>query len=174
MSSLPPVGPLDHARGPADAAVTIVQYGDYACPHTRASTPVVEAMLAEDPAGLRFVFRHFPLHHLHPEAEALALLVEAAGAQGLFWEAHGLVMKEARPDPDEVLAALPRIGVDREAAEALLTSGTLEARVDRDHDAAHALGVHSTPTFFFEGRVHDGSYDADTLRACLAEARRAR
>ncbi len=171
MHQIPPIGPDDHVRGPADAPVTIVQYGDYACPYTRASTPVIEALLAEDPAGLRFVFRHFPLHHLHPDAEALAILAEAAHAQGRFWEAHAMIMERTAPDPDEVLAALPDIGVDRDQAEALLTEGKLEDRVERDRQGGASAGVHSTPTFFFNGKLHDGKSDPGTIRAKLAEAR---
>lgn len=172
MHSLPPIGPGDHVRGPDTAPVTIVQYGDYACPHTRASTPVIEAMLAEDPTGIRFVFRHFPLYHLHPDAEALSLLAEAAHAQGKFWEAHHMIMDETRPDPDAVLEALPSIGVTRQDAEALLTDGSLEDHVERDHAGGAAAGVHSTPSFFFNGKLHDGKYDGATLRAKAAAARR--
>lgn len=173
MKALPPIGPQDHVRGAADAALTIVQYGDYACPHTRASVPVLDAILREN-EDVRLVFRHFPLHHLHPDAEALALLAEAAGAQGKFWEAHDRIMGKASPDPDEVLAALPELGVDRDAVEALLAEGKLEDRVEDDRRGGELAGVHSTPSFFFDGALHDGKYDGKTLREKLAQARGAR
>ena len=70
----------DHAQGPADAAITLVQYGDYECPYTRLSRHGVHQLQREFPDSLRFVFRHFPLEvdKIHPHARAASGAAEAA------------------------------------------------------------------------------------------------
>src|SRR5580765_3448668 len=83
-----PVGTRDHAQGPADAPVTLVEYGDYECPHCGRAHPIVKEVQRRLGSKLRFVFRHFPLKEIHPHAEHAAEAAEAAGAQGKFWEMH--------------------------------------------------------------------------------------
>src|SRR5260370_12937928 len=78
----------DHVQGPIDAAVTLVQYGDYACPYTRMSRHSVHQLQREYPDRLRFVFRHFPLEAIHPHARSTATAAEAAGAQTDFGRMH--------------------------------------------------------------------------------------
>jgi len=82
------VGEQDHARGPATAPVTLVEYGDYECPYTQKALPVVEALEHEFGERLRFVFRHFPRTVIHHHAQHAAEAAEAAHAQGHFWEMH--------------------------------------------------------------------------------------
>src|SRR6266478_3522544 len=86
-----PVSDRDHHQGPATAAVTLVQYGDYECPYTRQSTTVVQALQLQLGARLRFVFRNFPLVQIHPHALRAAEAAEAAAAQGKFWEMHDYI-----------------------------------------------------------------------------------
>ncbi len=78
----PPVGPHDHAAGPANAPLTLVEYGDYQCPHCGRAYPIVKEVQRTLGSQLRFVFRNFPLTRVHPEAEHAAEAAEAAGAQG--------------------------------------------------------------------------------------------
>src|SRR4051812_43106345 len=78
----------DHAQGAPDAAVTLVEYGDYQCPYCGAAHPIVKAVQKHLGKKLRFVFRNFPLNQAHPMAELAAEAAEAAGAQGKFWEMH--------------------------------------------------------------------------------------
>jgi len=78
----------DHAQGPADAAITLVQYGDYECPYTRLSRHSVHQLQREFPDSLRFVFRHFPLEEIHPHARAASAAAEAAALQTDFWTVH--------------------------------------------------------------------------------------
>src|SRR5206468_7856854 len=87
---LQPIQPDDHVRGPADAAVTVIEYGDYDCPHTRAAQANVDQLVAA--GGVRVVFRYFPLRNMHASAEILARLAEAAARQGLFWPMHDHLM----------------------------------------------------------------------------------
>src|SRR5437588_2220809 len=83
-----PVIADDHVQGPAEAEVTLVQYGDYECPYTRMSRHSIHALQGELRDRLRFVFRHFPLEAIHPHARAAATAAEAAAAQDQFWAMH--------------------------------------------------------------------------------------
>ncbi len=94
-SKMSPIDKLDHAKGAASPAVTIVLYGDYDCPHTRASYPILEKLMREQP-DVGLVFRHFPLRQIHPNAEMLARIAEGAAKQGKFWEMHARLMLHRR------------------------------------------------------------------------------
>src|SRR5215208_1836194 len=86
-----PVSEQDHSLGPASAPVTLVEYGDYECPHCRRAHPIVQRALRRMDERVRFVFRHFPLAEAHPHARQAAEAAEAAGAQGRFWEMHDIL-----------------------------------------------------------------------------------
>jgi protein-disulfide isomerase len=86
-----PVSERDHLLGPATAPVTLVEYGDYECPHCGQAHPVVKHLLALLGRRVRFVFRHCPLTMAHPHAQPAAEAAEGAGAQGKFWEMHELL-----------------------------------------------------------------------------------
>src|SRR5882724_4595378 len=81
-----PVSAHDHIWGPVNAPLTLVQYGDFQCPHCAAAYPELEAIANELSDSLRFVFRHFPLTQVHPHAQRAAEAAEAAASQGRFWE----------------------------------------------------------------------------------------
>jgi len=171
---MPPVNEGDHARGPDAARLTIVQYGDYDCPHTRRSHAVLASLFAslgpdDQP---RFVFRHFPLRHLHENAEILSELAEAAAARGKFWEMHDHLMAHRKAiTREDVIADAAASGIELERLNELLGTPALMARVEIDIATGRSCGVHSTPTFFFNGVLHDGHYDETTLRARLESAR---
>ncbi|HET9955129.1 MAG TPA: thioredoxin domain-containing protein [Polyangiaceae bacterium] len=161
----------DHARGPAGAAITIIQYGDYACGHTRASHSIVQRLLAENPDA-RLVFRHFPLSHLHPDAEELARVTEAAAGLDRFWPVHDALMSQrAAPDETTIQQAVQEARIDLKQLVSRMDDEALLRRVQRDVAEGREAGVHSTPTFFFNGTLHDGKYDYETLRQKLAQAR---
>jgi protein-disulfide isomerase len=166
------VGPKDHVRGATgEHALTVVVYGDYDCPHTRASQAVVDRLVAEN-ADLRVVFRHFPLRHIHANAEILSRIAEASAAQGKFWEMHDHLMHHRSAiGQADVLADAKAVGVDLDAVSAALDGKELAARIEHDVQSGRASGVHSTPSFFFDGVLHDGHYDHETLAKKLAEAR---
>lgn len=167
---LAPVHSADHARGPEDARVTVVQYGDYECPHTRKSNRILVEMFAAMAEPPRFVFRHFPLRHMHADAEALAEIAEAAGRQGKFWEMHDHLMQHAGSiTRRDLLRDADAVGVDLDALRSQLGSDELKARVEADVASGKASGVHSTPTFF-NGVLFDGHYDEETIAAQLAAA----
>lgn len=172
--SLEPLHDDDHVRGPADAQLTIVEYGDYDCPHTRRAHSILTSVVGRLPAPPRFVFRHFPLRELHQNAQFLSEVAEAAATQGKFWELHDRLMAHRRPIAREDLTRdVEAIGLSAATLEGLLGREDVRARIQRDVDSGQAAGVHSTPSFFFNGVMHDGHYDEATLSEKIDEARRA-
>jgi len=174
----PPVSERDHARGPATAPVTLVEYGDYECPHCARAHPIVERVRARLGDGLRFVFRNFPLGEIHPHAVRAAEAAEAAGALGKFWPMHDTIYEHAQSGPHALDdAALLRyagvVGVDAESVREALESATYEERVRADFMSGVRSGVNGTPTFFINGGRHDGPWDEESLLSALSAGRRA-
>jgi Na+/H+ antiporter NhaA len=168
----PPVDPgRDHVRGPADAPLTLVEYGDFECPFCGRATGTVEELRERFGDRLRYVFRHVPLTDVHPYAQLAAEAAEAAGAQGRFWEMHDLLFADQdRLTPDALLERAAAIGLDLSRFARDLGSGRYARQVQEDVDSAESSGVEGTPTFFVGGRRHTGPYDADTLAAALLAA----
>ena len=158
----------DHVQGPIDAAVTLVQYGDYECPYTRMSRHSVHQLQREYPDRLRFVFRHFPLEAIHPHARSAATAAEAAGAQTNFWRLHEYLFEhqKALAESDLHRYAL-ELRLDGERFEHDRRSSRVRERVERDLASGEAGGVQGTPTFYVNGIRHDGSYDVDSLRSAV-------
>jgi protein-disulfide isomerase len=153
----------DHVRGPAEALVTLVEYGDFECPYCGQAEPVVRELLA-DHGDVRYVWRHLPLVDVHPRAHAAALASEAAAAQGAFWPMHDLLIDhqtELRP-PDLVNYA-ERLDLDVDRFRRDLQAKVGDERVAEDVDGAELSGVAGTPSFFINGRRHRGAYDLATL-----------
>jgi protein-disulfide isomerase len=154
-----PVGPDDYSSGPDDAPITLVEYGDYECPHCGRAYPIVKAVQKRLGDRLRFVFRNFPLSESHPHAENAAESAEAAGAQGRFWQMHDTLFEnqEALEDEDLVrYASELRLDVDRFIAE--LESGEYTSAVAEDFSSGIRSGVNGTPTFFINGERFDGNW----------------
>ena len=160
----------DHVRGPLDAAVTVVEYGDFQCPYCGQAEPAVRAVLGD--ADVRFVWRHLPLTDVHPEAELAAQAAEAAGDQGRFWEMHDLLLDHQdhllKPD---LLGYAEQLGLDLERFRKLLHSHMHQARVAQDVESADISGVSGTPTFFVNGRRQYGAFDLASLTSAIAAAR---
>jgi protein-disulfide isomerase len=168
-----PVDGRDHVRGPADAPVTLLEYGDYECPHCGLAHPIVKEVQHRLGRQLRFAFRHFPLAEIHPHAEMAAEAAEAAGAQGRFWEMHDLLFKnqDALNDTD-LLRYAEALGLELTRFVNELADRTWEPRVREDFMSGVRSGVNGTPTFFVNGVRHDGPWDADSLiEALMAPAR---
>lgn len=165
--SVPPTD-SDHVLGRLDARVVIVEYGDYDCPHTRRAHANLKQLIAESEGELALVFRHFPLRHLHQNAQKLAELMQAIAEPSKYWEAHDRLMAQRRMSLEVAEQELTALGIStRVLAE---DSAGAALAVQSDVDRGLADGVHSTPSFFFNGAPHDGKYDVDTLRQQLAAA----
>jgi Na+/H+ antiporter NhaA len=164
---------VDHVRGPKEAPVTIVEYGDLECPYCGRAESVIRELLAEH-GDIRYVWRHLPLTDVHPHAQLAAEASEAADQQGKFWEMHDLLLE--RQDalrPRDLIGYADELGLDVERFQDDLRTHRQAARVARDVDSADLSGVSGTPTFFINGRRHYGPYDIETLSkvARLAGAR---
>ena len=158
-------------QGPLDAPVTLVEYGDYECPYCGEAYPIVKDLQAAAGRRLRFVFRNFPHHDVHPHAEHAAEAAEAAGAQGKFWEMHDLLYEHQRHLADDDLHAYAEeLGLDVERFDKELAEHVHAARVREDFMGGVRSGVNGTPTFFINGVRHDDSYDAEVLLEAIERA----
>jgi Na+/H+ antiporter NhaA len=167
-----PVEPgRDHIRGPEQALVTVVEYGDFECPYCGRAEPVVRELL-EDFGDVRYVWRHLPLNDVHPHAQQAAEAAEAAAAQGAFWAMHDQLLEHQQElGPGELLGHAAAIGIDVGLFADTLRHHAGAARIAKDVDGADLSGVTGTPTFFVNGHRHYGSFDVDALAAAVQTAR---
>jgi protein-disulfide isomerase len=172
----PAVSEHDHAAGRADAPLTLVEYGDYQCPHCAAADPVVRALQSAFAAELRFVFRNFPLTEMHPAAEPAAEFAESAALQGKFWEAHDAIFAWSRENGAESLgleafqSIALGLSLDLQQIEKDVSGhGHLE-RIRNDFNSGVRSGVNGTPTFFINGQRFDGAPTVKDLSVALKAA----
>ena len=165
----------DHIRGPLDAPVTVVEYGDFECPYCGRAEPAVRELL-RDFADVRYVWRHLPLADVHPHAELAALASEAAADQGAFWKMHDQLLEhQDKLRMADLVAYADRLGLDVVRFTERLQGHVGAKRIAQDVEGADLSGVSGTPTFFINGRRHHGAYDIDTLsRAVRAAGARAK
>jgi protein-disulfide isomerase len=166
-----PVGARDHARGPASAAATLVEYGDYECPYCGQAYPIVKAVQSRLGNRLRFVFRNFPLSQMHPHAVKAAEAAEAAGEQGKFWEMHDTLFEHQDAlELRDLIAYADRLGIDSKRVAAQLELHSLASRVREDFMSGVRSGVNGTPTFFLNGARYAASWDEKSLHDAIEEA----
>jgi Na+/H+ antiporter NhaA len=161
----------DHVRGPEDAPVTLVEYGDFECPYCGQAEAVVRELLA-DFGDLRYVWRHLPLNDVHPHAQLASEAAEAAAAEGRFWEMSDLLM--ARQDAlavRDLLGYADELGLEPGRFREALRKQKYAGRIADDVESADRSGVTGTPTFFINGRRHYGAYDIEALSAEVRAAR---
>src|SRR4051794_13953270 len=166
-----PVTSDDHIAGKDDGPATLVEYGDYECPACGATHPVVNHLRQHFGDELRFVFRHFPLTEIHPNAESAAEAAEFAAEHDRFWQMH-----EAIYDNQEQLGAPLLIAIARELRlpeqhlEDALLSGTYAPPVRQQFLSGVRSGVNATPTFFINNRRHDGDFGFVSLAHVITDA----
>jgi protein-disulfide isomerase len=155
----------DHVRG--SRGPTLLIFGDYECPYTRAAYRSVQALEAEG-VPLRFVFRHFPLFEIHPHALVAAEASEAAAAQGQFWPMHDLLFRRQQAlERADLERYADQIGLDVERFRRELEAHVHLDRVEADRSSALASGATGTPTIFVDGLSHRGSFERAELRRAL-------
>ena len=163
-----PVGERDHIQGPANAPVTLVEYGDYECPYCGQAHPIVKQLQERLGDKLRFVFRNFPLSTMHPHAEEAAEAAETAAAHGKFWEMHDLLYENQEDlDAEELLAYAATLGLNTSRFTIELAKHTQAARVREDFLSGVRSGVNGTPTFFINGIRHDDNFDFVTMLTAI-------
>jgi protein-disulfide isomerase len=159
-----PVHATDHAIGPAHAAVTVVEYGDFECPNCKQAAPAVKLLLKHFANRVRFVYRHFPLEEVHPHALSAAEAAECAGAQGKFWEMHDrLFDHQSHLGLHQLQTYAADLELEMTRFNAEMSSHIYRQRIREQIQSGDASGARGTPTFFVNGRIQDVSFGLTSL-----------
>jgi Na+/H+ antiporter NhaA len=162
----------DHVRGSEDAPVTLVEYGDYQCPYCGQAEVAIRELLDSFGDDLRYVWRHLPLNDVHEHAQTAAEAAEAAAAQGEFWGMHDkLLDHQDELDASDLTRYAEELGLDVKRYWDDLRRRAHAPRVGDDVASADASGVAGTPSFFINGKRHQGAYDVSTLAETVRRAR---
>jgi protein-disulfide isomerase len=165
-----PVTATDHIQGDIKAPVTLVEYGDYECPHCGHAYPIVKQVQKHFGKRLAFVFRNFPLTEIHLNAEVAAESAEFAAAQGKFWEMHDAIFENQEGLGLPLLLKLAgSLKLDATALRNALENRQYAPRVREDFLGGARSGVNGTPTFFINGRRHDGPFETEDLIEAIDE-----
>jgi protein-disulfide isomerase len=158
----------DHVQGPAAAAVTLVEYGDYECPYCGQAASIVKRLQDTVGDGLRFAFRQFPLQELHAHALHAAEVAEAAAVQGKFWDMHDALFEHQDSLEDRALLTYAgSLGLDIEALTKDATGTVVQRRLRSDLSSGIRNGVRGTPSFFINGEPLEGGWDYESLLAAI-------
>ncbi|HEY2437462.1 MAG TPA: Na+/H+ antiporter NhaA [Solirubrobacteraceae bacterium] len=162
----------DHIRGPEDAPVTLVEYGDFECSYCGQAEGVIRELLASHGDDVRYVWRHLPLNDVHPSAQLASEAAEAAAAQGRFWEMYDILLgHQSELMARDLARYADQLGLDTERFRDELRRREYAARISEDVASADESGVSGTPTFFINGRRHYGVYDIDALTDAVQAAK---
>ena len=157
------------SRGPARAAVTLVEFTDYQCPYCRRVQDTVQRLLDEHPDQVRHVVKHNPLS-IHPQAPGAAKAAIAAGKQGKFWEMHKRIFENPRQLGDDDLRERARaLGLDMDRFEEDFASDETARIIAADQAEARRLGATGTPAFFINGRLLSGAQPYEAFKARVDE-----
>lgn len=172
MSLRVPVGDKDHVQGGADAKCTVVEYGDYECPHCGHAHPIVKRVQKQFGKKLRFVFRNFPLAEMHPHAESAAETAEFAAEAGKFWEMHDALFENQEQLGSVLYLKLAQtMGLSPQKLREAVEEREFLPRIKEDFSGGVRSGVNGTPTFFINGKRHDASFEyadlVDAIEAAL-------
>jgi protein-disulfide isomerase len=172
MNRVDEIGPDEHVRGPQDAALTLIEYGDFQCPYCARAHAALTG-LADEVGGIRLVFRHLPLSDMHPLAELAAEAAEAAASQGKFWDMHDMLFEQQRQvmDKQDLAVLAESIDLDIERFRVEVLERRHRPRVQGDLERARHDGAIGTPTFFINGVRYRGDSDRASLQQALTEAR---
>ena len=166
-----PVSAQDHIQGDTAAECVLVEYGDYQCPSCGQAYPIVKKLQKHFGVRLSFVFRNFPLSQIHPWAEPAAEAAEFSADHGKFWQMHDLLYENQKRLGQALFAELAG-SLDLPSAE--MATATAEQkyqeRVQGDFMGGARSGVNGTPTFFINGKRHNGSYDFASLSDAIERA----
>ncbi|MES2757542.1 MAG: DsbA family protein [Pseudomonadota bacterium] len=168
MSPTVSIHPDDHMQGSRDAAIVLVEYGDYQCPYSRQAHAAVKDLQRRLGSQLCFVYRHFPLTGKHPYAELAAETAEAAGDQGKFWEMHDALFElQSQFGPDMIADLADRLDLSVDALCEDMRTRRFQARVEAIAASGTHIGVEETPTFFINGERHAGDSDELSLVSAI-------
>ncbi|HLT92199.1 MAG TPA: thioredoxin domain-containing protein [Woeseiaceae bacterium] len=161
---VPPVGAADHVRGPREAPVTVVEYGDFECPNCKQAASALDLLLARFEGSVCLVYRHFPLEGVHPHALQAAEAAECAAAQGAFWEMHDLLFEnQLHLEPEHLRGYAATLGLDLAPFDEAMRAHAWNSRVRKHIESGERSGVRSTPGIFVNGRIQDVSFGLQSL-----------
>lgn len=164
-----PITPHDHVQGNKDAPLTLLEYGDFECPHCGHAHPIVKALQERFGDQLKFVYRHFPLAQMHPNAESAAETSEFAGVHKKFWEMHDLLFENQEQLGSPLYKELAKtLGLSAAKLSEALEAGEFAPKVRSDFSSGVRSGVNGTPTFFVNGVRYDGPVDVASMSEALA------
>lgn len=169
MSGLKPsVNSNDHVQGNKNAPITLVEYGDYQCPHCGHAYPIIKSIQKKFGDKLKFVFRNFPLAELHPNATNAAVATEAASPQHKFWEMHDIIFENQQYLRDvDLIKYATKTGLNLEQFESDFEKPEFLQKVDADFESGVRSGVNGTPSFFINGEKYNGSWEENDFVAHL-------
>lgn len=168
-----PANATDHSIGPANARVTVIEFGDFECPNCKQAAPAVKLLLHHFKGRIRFVFRHFPLEEVHPHALHAAEAAECAGGQGRFWPMHDLLFEnQSHLKLSHLHSYAERLDLDMRRYAAEMEDQVYLQRVREHMQIGRESGVRATPTFFVDRRIQDVSFGMDSLFHAVESALR--
>ncbi|MES2412844.1 MAG: thioredoxin domain-containing protein [Pseudomonadota bacterium] len=163
--------PADHVDGPASAAVTIIEYGDYECPSCLQAQGALKVLMPHFTGRVRFAFRHHPLREVHPHAELAAEAAEAAGAQGKFWQMHELLFaNQQHLEEKHLFGYAEQIGLDIARYQNEMRDRIYLQRVHEHIQSGRNAGVRATPAFYVNGSFVDVSFGLQHLHEAIDRA----
>ena len=165
-----PVSASDHVTGPAEASITVVEYGDFECPRCKQAAPALRELLVRHAGKVRLAFRHFPLDGVHPHAVQAAEAAEIAAAQGRFWAMHDLLFEnQLRLRLEDLRDHALQLGLDMRRYDREMGEHSWLPKVRKQIADGERSGVRSTPGIFLDGRVHDVSFSLESLFDATAD-----
>ncbi|HKB43034.1 MAG TPA: DsbA family protein [Chitinophagaceae bacterium] len=166
-----PINKDDHIQGPANARITLVEYGDFQCPYCGMAYPIIKNIQAEFGKKLRFVFRHFPLPDAHPMALPAAIASEAAARQQRFWEMHDMIYERQSALSSYAFAEFAtELDLNITQFKMDLQDEILAEIVESHFESGIRSGVNGTPSFYINGYKYNGSNDYDSLYIAIEES----
>lgn len=163
-----PVAKEDHVEGNEQAAITLIEYGDYECPYCGNAYAVIKEVEKHFKKDLKFVFRNFPLKEIHPYAKVAAEVAEFAGEKGHFWEMHDLIYENQENLGMPLLIELTQtLGLPIKDLETALENGTFDAKIQKDFMSGVRSGVNGTPTLFINDQRYNGNVEYNELIAAI-------
>lgn len=163
-----PVTNNDHIQGDDSAPITLLEYGDYQCPYCGAAYPIVKQIQKHFDGKLRLVFRNFPLVESHPYALVASIAAEFAATKNKFWEMHDMLYEnQLRLDVPDLITYAKKLHLPGDELSAAIEQDLFKDKIEQDFSGGIRSGVNGTPTFFINGKRHDGPFDFESLRSAL-------
>lgn len=163
-----PVTKEDHIQGDENAPVTLVEYGDYECPYCGEAYSIVKRIQKHFGKRLKFVFRNFPLVESHPYAGVAAIAAEFAAVHHKFWEMHDLLYENQDAlDVPDLLNYAESLHLPADELQTAIQNETFANKIQNDFMGGVKSGVNGTPSFFINGKRHDGSFAYEDLLAAI-------